>query len=168
MFGREVEVEVRESVRGTPTPLVTFPADEATPTPTASPTPTPGPTPTPTTPGQVQNMTAGPTGGSGEVIVTWDPSPASDGVDHYNIYRQNGPCAGSFTGTVMDSVSASGPAWYIDTGLTPGNTYCYAVSAVDAAGNEGELSEPDPGVPEPTPTPTPTPAPPTPTPTPTP
>ncbi len=151
VFGREIEVEVKEGALGTPTPLVTFPAHEATPTPT--PTASPTMTPEPTAPGQVQNMAAGPTGDSGEVIVTWERNPASDDVDYYNIYRQDGRCAGSFAGTVIDSVPTGSPVWYIDTGLIPGNTYCYAVSAVDAAGNEGELSEPDPGAPAPAPTP---------------
>jgi hypothetical protein len=48
MFGREIEVEVKETQAAeTPTPLVTFPPEEPTPTPEPTPEPTPGPTPTP-------------------------------------------------------------------------------------------------------------------------
>ena len=154
MFGREIEVEVRESQRGTPTPLVTFPAHEATPTPTASPTPTPEPTPTPTptpeptptptpdvtAPGQVTGVTAGPAEDPGEVVVTWDPSPEPD-LAGYNIYR--GTTSGGPYPVFVKFVSAGATA-YIETGVSSGIDYYYIVRAEDTSGNEGPASEEDP------------------------
>jgi len=144
-FGREITIEVRAKPQVNPSPLVTFPAEEPSPTP--SPTPSPVPSPSPSAgPGQVQTMSAGPSGGSGEVNVVWDANPDSDDVDHYNIYRKSGLCGGAFSDSdVIDSVAAGGATVYVDTGLAPG-PYCYAVSAVDSSGNEGPLSEPDPAV----------------------
>jgi hypothetical protein len=152
MFGREIEVEVKKD-RGTPTPLVTFPADEATPTPTTSPTPTasptptleptPGPTPTPTpdvtAPGQVTGVTAGVTADPGEVVVTWDPSPEPD-LAGYNIYR--GTTSGGPYSVFVKFVSAGATA-YFETGVSSG-TYYYIVRAEDTSGNEGPASDEDP------------------------
>ena len=87
-------------------------------------------------------MTAGTEGvDPGDVIVTWDANPASDQVDHYNVYRSNTPGVNPVPGNLVASVSV-GINFYIDTGLTDG-TYYYVVTAVNAAG-EGPASEEDP------------------------
>jgi hypothetical protein len=141
-------------VTETPTPVVTFPPEEPTPSPSPGPTPeptpeptvvpTPEPTPDVTAPGQVQEVGAGPEGvDPGEIIVTWDASPASDEVDHYNVYRMDSDCTDPFTGIAIASVVAGGVTAYVDTPPAPGD-YCYAVSAVDSSENEGPMSESDP------------------------
>ena len=143
-FGRELTVEVRAEPQQYPTPLVTFPAEEPTPTPTPKPSPVPSPSPTASAgPGAVQGVAAGTQGvGAGQVFVSWVANPASDDVDHYNIYRQDGSnCSGAFTGTVIVQVPAGDPTVYVDgedTPLTPGD-YCYAVTAVNGDGVEGPL-----------------------------
>ncbi|MEE8385301.1 MAG: glycosyl hydrolase family 18 protein, partial [Dehalococcoidia bacterium] len=150
MFGREVEVEVRESVRGTPTPLVTFPADEATPTPTASPTPTPGPTPTPTptpepTPTPTPVPTPAPVTGlivdnstPGQLDLSWDSHPDPD-VVKYNVYGGilgDGPYE-----TIAEDVPGT-PYTDNDFDLPGdvGKTYYYVVTAVNSLGGESDIS----------------------------
>ncbi len=147
LFGREIEVEVKEPPQGSPTPLVTFPAQEPTPTPTPTRTPTPEPTPIPTptptpdvtAPGQVTGVTAGPTGDPGEVVVTWDPSPEPD-LAGYNIYR--GTTSGGPYDVFVKFVPAGSTA-FIETGV-PSGTYYYIVRAEDTSGNEGPDSVEDP------------------------
>lgn len=57
--------------------------------------------------------------------ITWTvSSDAQSSVSRYNVYRD---------GTL---IAASVPATYTATGLTPGQTYTFSVSAVDGAGNE--------------------------------
>ncbi|HHV76208.1 MAG TPA: hypothetical protein GXX39_02395 [Syntrophothermus lipocalidus] len=63
-------------------------------------------------------LTANPTATS--VTLNWNPSP---GVDGYKIYRN---------GTLVATVSGSQTS-YTDNGLTPNNTYTYAVSAYKGA-----------------------------------
>ena len=159
-FGRELTVEVKEKEEPQPTrpPLVEFPPDTATPsaTPTPSPVPTPTATATPapttcpgppagdTPPDQVKNFTAGTVGvDPGDVILTWKANPPPDDVDHYNVYRVE--AGGAKFDIVITQVTETGlnAYAYVDTPPGPG-TYCYAVSAVDSADNEGPLSEPDP------------------------
>jgi hypothetical protein len=140
-FGREMTIEVRAKPQQNPTPLVTFPAEEPTPTP--SPTPSPVPSPSPSTgPGPVQNVAAGTDGvDPGEVLVSWTANPPSDDIDHYNIYRQAGSdCSGPFSGSVIAQVNAGDPTVYTDTPPGP-DDYCYAVTAVDSADNEGSIDE---------------------------
>ena len=142
-FGRELTVEVKAKPQENPSPVVTFPAEEPTPTPTPEPSPVPSPSPTASAgPGPVQNVAAGIDGvDPGDVLVSWTANPASDDVDHYNIYRQNGSdCSGSFSGTLIDQVPAGSPTVYTDTPPGP-DDYCYAVRAVDSADNEGPLLE---------------------------
>jgi hypothetical protein len=143
-FGREITIEVKAKPQEQPTPFVTFPSEEPTPTP--SPTPSPVPTPTAAAgPGPVQNVQAGTVGvPSGQVIVTWDANPASDDVDHYNVYRTAGDCTGTFSDPPIASVAAGGATFYIDTPPdTPGpDTFCYVVTAVNGSGEEGPLDDP--------------------------
>ena len=138
-FGRELTVEVKAKPQQNPSPVVTFPPEEPTPTPT----PSPGPSPTASAgPGPVQNVAAGTEGVDlGDVLVSWTANPASDDVDHYNIYRQDGSdCSGSFSGSLIDQVPASSPTVYTDTPPGP-DDYCYAVRAVDSEDNEGTIAE---------------------------
>lgn len=61
---------------------------------------------------------------STQITLSWGTSSDDVGVAHYRIYRD---------GTFLKSSTVT-PVQ--DPGLTPGTTYRYAVSAVDAAGNE--------------------------------
>ena len=144
-FGRELTIEVRAKPASKPTPLVTFPAEEPTPTPTPAPSPVASPTSS-AGPGPVQDVAAGtnadPPLDPGEVVVTWTANPASDDVDHYNIYRQDSSdCTGSFSGEVIAQVPAGGNAAYLDGEATPlsSGDYCYAVTAVNGDGVEGPI-----------------------------
>ena len=71
--------------------------------------------------------------------MAWTASPAPDGVDHYNVYRDT---TAGFTVTPGPTPTIATPATnsYSDTGLTGSTTYYYKVTAVDAAGNIGPLS----------------------------
>ena len=152
VFAREIGVDVKakQEPQEGPTPLVTFPTGDGTPTPTpkpspsatSTPTPTAAPTPDVTAPGQVTNMTAGPTGEAGEIVVTWDGNAASDQVDHYNVYRSGSADVEAVPGNLVASVTV-GTTFYIHEGVLPG-AYHYAVTAVDSSGKEGPISESDP------------------------
>jgi fibronectin type 3 domain-containing protein len=65
---------------------------------------------------------------STQVQLQWNASSDNVGVDHYRVLR-NGAEVGLPSSTA-----------FTDTGLTANTAYQYAVSAVDAAGNESELS----------------------------
>lgn len=82
-------------------------------------------------------LTAGLSGGSGEVFVEWDASPAPD-LDHYNVYFSENP---GDPKTLLVEVSGA-ETEYIDfpRDLTEGIN-CYQVSAVDTGGNEGNPSD---------------------------
>ena len=93
----------------------------------------------------MQNVQAGTLGvPAGQVIVTWDTNPASDDVDHYNVYRADGDCTGAFSDPPIASVAAGGATFHIDTPPdAPGpDTFCYAVTAVNGSGEEGPLDDP--------------------------
>jgi len=66
----------------------------------------------------------------GQVKVTWTASTDNVGVTGYKIYRN------------ASQVGTSATTSYTDTGLTPGTTYSYAVSAYDAADNNSAQSSP--------------------------
>ncbi|OQX53079.1 MAG: hypothetical protein B5M48_04035 [Candidatus Omnitrophica bacterium 4484_213] len=78
-----------------------------------------------TAPEKVTGLNVTPVSDS-QLDLSWNP--VSDAVK-YNIYRDGG---------YLNSTTAT---TYSDTGLTPATTYCYKVSAVDQAGNEGPKSE---------------------------
>ena len=72
--------------------------------------------------------------GDGQVTITWRLNQETD-IDHYKIYSNDEP-TGTFTliGTSTDNE-------FVDEDVVNGETYFYAVSAVDAAGQESpELS----------------------------
>ena len=72
--------------------------------------------------------------GDGEVTITWRFNQETD-IDHYKVYRNDQP-TGTFSliGTTADNE-------FIDNDVVNGNTYFYAVAAVDGSGQESpELS----------------------------
>jgi hypothetical protein len=72
--------------------------------------------------------------GDGEVTVYWRENQESD-IDYYKVYR-NGAPTGTFT-----LVGTSDQSPFVDTNVTNGTTYYYAVAAVDNRGQESvELS----------------------------
>ncbi|HYQ95528.1 MAG TPA: hypothetical protein VER38_00785 [Candidatus Eisenbacteria bacterium] len=72
--------------------------------------------------------------GDGEVTVYWRANQESD-IDYYKVYR-NTAATGTFT-----LVGSTPQTSFVDNTVTNGNTYFYAVSAVDLAGQESaELS----------------------------
>lgn len=64
------------------------------------------------------------------ITLSWLPSSASQGIKHYEIYR-NGNKAGTSTTPT-----------YTDNGLLPSTAYTYTVVAVDQAGNRSQASAP--------------------------
>ena len=72
--------------------------------------------------------------GIGSVELTWDRSLAAD-LAGYRIYRAEGDAAPAMIGQVQ-----LGPS-YSDKAVRSGVAYRYAVSALDAAGNESKPSE---------------------------
>ena len=87
-----------------------------------------------TPPSKVTGLTVT-TVSSTQLDLSWDPVPDSD-LSYYKIYR-DGVYIGQSTTTS-----------YSDTGLSPGTTYTYEVSAVDTSGNEGPKSDPVSGTTE--------------------
>lgn len=88
-------------------------------------------------PGKVTGVSAGLSGGSGEIFVSWDASAAAD-LSHYNIYFSVDPGASKAFLVALPA----GQTDYIDfpRDLTEGIN-CYQISAVDDGGNEGALSD---------------------------
>ncbi len=145
IFGREIEVEVKEGRQpGTPTPVVTFPAEEPTPTPsptpspTPEPTPEPTPTPTPTPPEKVTGLVVD-NSIAGQLDLSWDASLDPDVVG-YNIYGGI-LLGGPYEPIVEDWASTA----YTDTDFVlpddVGKTYYYVVTAVNSSGVESEISD---------------------------
>jgi len=80
-------------------------------------------------PSKVENLTAA-DAKDGKIHLSWDSATDNVGVDHYEIYR-DGHLIQNVTGTSHQ-----------DTGLINGHSYNYTVRAVDAAGNQGNFSDP--------------------------
>lgn len=89
-------------------------------------------------PSKVENLSAI-DAKDGKLNVSWDAAADNVGVDHYELFR-DGCLIQIITGT-----------WYQDRGLTNNYAYTYTVRAVDAAGNEGNFSDPATGTPTKTP-----------------
>lgn len=111
---------------------------------TTSPPPTTTTTAAPTTtasqdppPAKVTGVSAGLSGGSEEIFVSWDASAAAD-LDHYNIYFSVDPGASKTLLVMVPGTETD----YIDypRDLTEGIN-CYQVSAVDGGGHEGQRSD---------------------------
>jgi parallel beta-helix repeat protein len=64
------------------------------------------------------------------VSISWTASTDNVAVTEYRVFRD-----GAVAGTV-----AAPTTWFTDTGLAPGTTYAYHVTALDAAGNESPAS----------------------------
>jgi len=73
--------------------------------------------------------------GDGEVIIKWFPNGESD-LYKYAIWRSRDNEEFDF----LDEVLYSGKTQYIDRDVINGETYYYAVSAIDYDGNESDLS----------------------------
>jgi hypothetical protein len=70
---------------------------------------------------------------SGSNIMLTLPTPASDKIVSYGVYR-NGVDAGS--------VDVTGPLTFTDSGIRTPGTYAYTIDATDAAGDRSAMSEP--------------------------
>ena len=70
------------------------------------------------------------------VAVTWGLSSDAVGVTGYTVTRTD-PGGGT---TQVAQEPGTGPVSVLDSGLTPGTTYTYAVTAADAAGNRATSS----------------------------
>jgi chitodextrinase len=88
---------------------------------------TPGDVTAPSTPAQ---LSAKPRSGPRRVKLSWAASTDDVAVTGYRVYRE---------GAVIATVGVPG---YTDTGVTRSTKYHYAVSALDAAGNESPVSSP--------------------------
>ena len=77
-----------------------------------------------------------PTGGAGQVSLSWAAAADNVGVARYNVHR--GTTAG-FTPGVGNRIAQPIGTSYVDTGLAAG-TYYYRVTAEDAAGNVSAAS----------------------------
>ncbi|MBK9992261.1 MAG: chitobiase/beta-hexosaminidase C-terminal domain-containing protein [Verrucomicrobia bacterium] len=82
----------------------------------------------PSVPSSLNGSAASPTG----IQLTWTASTDNVAVSGYRIYRN-----GSFT---LIGTTGATTLSFSDTGLTASTTYAYAVSAIDAAGNESNRS----------------------------
>ncbi|WP_158223976.1 MULTISPECIES: fibronectin type III domain-containing protein [unclassified Cohnella] len=72
--------------------------------------------------------------GNGEIALFWTANIEED-LDGYIVYRSTDG------GATWDGGTEIGPAAsYTVTGLTPGHTYTFAVTAIDASGNESDKS----------------------------
>jgi fibronectin type 3 domain-containing protein len=70
---------------------------------------------------------------SSQLNLGWNANGEPD-LNHYNVYRS------TVSGSGYTLIAAPKVNSYSDTGLAAATTYCYVVSAVDAAGNEGMKS----------------------------
>lgn len=129
-------------------PATTEPATTA-PATTAPVTTAPATT-APAVPPPVTGLTAVTGGGSGEVLVTWPPLPASEGVTSYRLYKRRADGTELAPATVTDATLGIAPGRLgvvdaPDTGPWPTTEpdpgpRCYRVSAVSPAGVEGPQS----------------------------
>ncbi len=86
-----------------------------------------------TAPIKASGLTA--TSSTGSITLQWTKGTEDD-IAYYNVYRSENE-NGQYS--IIGNVAA---LWYRDRNVMPAKKYYYKVSAVDAAGNEGELSDP--------------------------
>jgi hypothetical protein len=100
-------------------------------------------------PPAVSNVTATPGGGSGELVVTWDPLPAAADVAFYRVYERKQLGTYWLLGIVTDAaigVLSPGRVGLVDAAdFWPRPSAgvaqrCYVVTAVSAHGLEGPMS----------------------------
>jgi alpha-tubulin suppressor-like RCC1 family protein/fibronectin type 3 domain-containing protein len=70
----------------------------------------------------------------GSVSLSWTPAVDNTGVSGYVLYRGIAPGVDTRIVVLPNTTS------YLDQAVTPGDTFCYQVAAVDLAGNEGPRS----------------------------
>lgn len=92
----------------------------------------PWPQPLPSKPSAPQNLQA--SARDGKVILTWS-APSNGSVEYYRIYWGNSP------GNLTLLVTIEGVLTYEDIGVTNGQTYYYAVSAVNGVGEGPQSTE---------------------------
>jgi hypothetical protein len=103
-------------------------------------------------PPKVTGVSAGPGGGSGEVVVSWDPLPASAEVACYRVYERKG--LGTYWQLAIVTIDALGAItpgrlgivdafdfWPWPSGGVAAGPRCYAVTAVSTHGLEGPMSD---------------------------
>jgi hypothetical protein len=100
-------------------------------------------------PPAVQNVTATPGGGSGEIVVTWDPLPPAANVAFYRVYERKDVGTYWLLGIVTDAATgllSPGRVGLVDAAdFWPWPTAgvaqrCYVVTAVSDHGLEGPMS----------------------------
>jgi hypothetical protein len=109
-------------------------------------------------PPQVSGLTATTGGGSGEVVVTWDPLPPSTGVAFYRVYEKKG--TGTWWHLAVVTPEALGEIapgrigitdaadyWPWPTGGVAPGPRCFVVTAVSKKGLEGPFGPPACGSP---------------------
>ena len=101
-------------------------------------------------PPAVTGLTAQAGGGSGEVLVTWDPLPATADVAFYRVYERKG--AGTWWQLAIVDDASLGLLMPGKVGLVDASDYwpwptigvaarCYVVTATSRRGLEGPMSE---------------------------
>ena len=97
-------------------------------------------------------MTATPGGGSGEIVLTWDPLPAAAHVAFYRVYERKGTGQWWHLAVVTDDalglqapgrlgIVDAADSWPWPTGGTPSGPRCYVVTAISTRGLEGPMSD---------------------------
>jgi len=102
-------------------------------------------------PPKVTGVTAQAGGGSGEVVVTWDPLPASANVAFYRVYEKK--LTGQYWHLAVVTTDALGllapnrlgvvdaaDYWPWPTGGTTPGPRCFVVTAISTHGLEGPMS----------------------------
>jgi hypothetical protein len=119
-------------------PATTSPAPTPTPSPAPTPTPSPTPTPTPTpTPSPTPTPTPTPTPLPATATLSWS-APAAAAVTGYRVYYGTAP--GVYLQAPGSGLSIGAATTYTLSGIQRGPAYYFAVTAVDAAGNESPYS----------------------------
>ena len=102
-------------------------------------------------PARVTGVTATTGGGSGEIIITWDPLPTAGDVAFYRVYQRKGLGQWWHLAVVTDdALGALAPGrlgivdaadlWPWPSGGVGAGQRCYVVTAVSTHGLEGPLS----------------------------
>jgi chitodextrinase len=87
----------------------------------------------PSAPGTLTATTASTT----QINLSWGPATDDVGVTQYRVDRCQGVGCSNFSHRFQSETPV---LTYSDTGLTPGTSYSYQVRALDAAGNQGPVS----------------------------
>jgi hypothetical protein len=93
-----------------------------------------------TPPDPIENLTATDTGLGGRVNLTWNESKAVD-FKEYRVYQNTSVIANVSGMTNITTIDVKTNTFYQVTGLTNGQTYYFAVTAVDQDNNENTTIE---------------------------